>query len=73
MVCYEMLWYAVIRDSSEAQRGATWRERGSALRKRGDSVASTWRQRGTRPKFAFFGDQKRGTMARKKRNSVTGT
>jgi len=41
---------------------------------RGDNVSSTWRQRGTLPKYAFFlqnGNQKRSTK-RPKRNTVTG-
>ena len=76
---------------NEAQPGTTWQQRRYSVAaarhnptliftaglQRGDSVASTWRQRGTLPKFAFSsperGYPKRGKTVRPKRDTVIGT
>ena len=79
---------------NEAHRGTTWRQRRYSLAavrlnptltftaglQRGDSVASTWRQRNTtwHPAEMYIfssepGGQKRGTTARPKRDTMTGT
>ena len=80
LLCCGTLRYVVVRYAAwRRQRGTTWRQRRhnvTAGLQGGDSVASTWRQRGTLPNFAKRfperGDQKRGTTAQPKRDTMTG-
>ena len=55
------------RDITRLSSSVSSVNRVTAGLQRGDSVASTWRKRGTRPKIAFLflerGDQKWGTVA----------